>query len=252
MTRVGVSVEEARYMVDPGVYCRELAAFSSDGGEYCDMLTKGKRKYLAAFMAVMVDEAGMDEGVNKYILGRGCASAHHHGEGGSEHHDGVIRGTRCPVCGEREVCGPLSLENQGIVRCKNARCRALYCAGCLTTNLHKTKDCPVLVTKVEQAKKEDGGKFDPMLGRACPYPGCTARGIQHYRDEGCHLMTCPACGGTFCFVCGLAKQGDRHTTLGMNPACMTCPIICNADCPCVPNPSAPAPVPSAEDPIVID
>jgi hypothetical protein len=145
----------------------------------------------------------------------------------------------CPLC---DSCtdGPLTAECQNLVRCNNLGCLVVSCAHCGEVNNHPPEQCKHLA-RLNALRAE----FDPHNGRACPWPGCTIQGIQHYRDDGCHILQCP-CGKCFCFVCGAIKTGEKHDVFtGRN---CSCHIYCDSRCPCVPDPDKPARLPRRPSP----
>lgn len=142
----------------------------------------------------------------------------------------------CPVCKTAGARGPLTGGKKNLVRCRNVRCMMVYCGHCNKVDNHGPEGCEELARR--RAANE---RFEPELGRTCPYAGCPGRGIQHYRNDGCHIVQCGVCGGSLCYVCGRAKRGGVHdATSGIT--CM-CPLYCVdehearlrgiAKCPCV-------------------
>jgi hypothetical protein len=150
-------------------------------------------------------------------------------------------GLRCPLC-KKAADGPVTRACPNLARCKNLRCLTVFCIYCMTAETHDNVHCPTLLNLKEIATEP----FDPKNGRRCPYPGCSGVCIQHYRDEGCHIVTCWVCNRKLCFVCGYPKSGDEHHPFD-GRSC-NCAVNCDARCPCIvfkpagpPGGSGPAP-----------
>lgn len=166
VNRIHVGAASAEYMIDPSAYADVLT--------HAEMKRLGtiKHRYFKLFSVAIPDgdDTDIDVELKKHIVGRLPGGSIHEG--------------KCPSCHCKEVVGPLSFENQALVRCMDPTCLRVYCVGCADQHIHKTQDCPVIKQKLAMAKREEGGKFDPVMGRSCPYPGCPARGIQHFRNDG--------------------------------------------------------------------
>lgn len=131
----------------------------------------------------------------------------------------------CPACGERDsAVGPLTAERPNLLRCRNRRCLVVSCARCGEVADHAPERCPGAALPTPRAP------FEPLLGRKCPHPGCAYGGIQHFRNDGCHIVRCPA-GHCFCFCCGALHPGrSQHDVSRRGCACA---LTCNGRCPCV-------------------
>jgi hypothetical protein len=152
---------------------------------------------------------------------------------------------------------------------QNKKKKAVSCTECGREGMHQKMDCPIVRMRVAAEIASRG--FKPEYGRACPYEGCVATGIQHYRYffflslslslyillnlnfperkkerkrppnvqpthqpkryDGCHLMQCPKCGRGFCFVCGMPKDGTIHDAF--EGRYCDCDILCGRGCKCV-------------------
>ena len=146
-------------------------------------------------------------------------------------------GLRCPVCAE-SAAGPITRACLNLARCGSDRCLMIFCVYCNRAETHDSLRCPTLL----KLKALRAAPFDPKDGRTCPYPGCTGVCIQHYRSEGCHIVTCWVCSRKLCFVCGNPKAGDEHH-VHTGRSCR-CAIFCDSTCPCIPFPTRPTPAAS--------
>lgn len=162
----------------------------------------------------------------------------------------------CPLCEtQRSARGPLTAACPNLVRCGRAGCLAVSCSECRRLDGHGREDCPAVIER--EARLARLRDFDPSIGRTCPYEGCGASGIQHYRGDGCHIMACPLCARAFCFVCGLPKRGSIHDAFQGRDRDCRCPLMCcgphpggtqprgnnttpsGSECPCVAAPGRP-------------
>jgi hypothetical protein len=142
---------------------------------------------------------------------------------------------RCPSC-DHPAAGPITRACPNLGRCKSLKCLTIFCAYCTTAETHDHLHCPTLL----RLKRIRTTPFDPKDGRTCPYPGCTGVCIQHYRDDGCHIVNCWVCGRRLCFVCGNPKSGDEHHAF--NGRTCSCKVYCDDNCPCIVAPATrPAP-----------
>jgi hypothetical protein len=185
-----------RYLIDPSTFAMDLSLRQTAS-------LGTKESYLRAFFTVSLVRGGSDVRLN-YIL--------------------------CPAC-PAFVDGPLTPSCQNLVRCTGIRCLIVSCVHCGSMDRHPPEKCPEIVRKGMRSKD-----FDPNNGRDCPYPRCGWRGLQHYRDQGCHLISCPGCGGSFCFACGAPKQGGIHGLESFKGRGCSCLICCwggSNPCPCV-------------------
>lgn len=190
----------ACYFVDPSTFAR-FVKFDPHFNEEM----RGKNAYLRAFLTISFDSFTEN------------ARRHNH--------------TECPRC-EFLGDGPLTIACQNLARCTNISCMFVYCVHCRDTVKHAEADCPARRRELEMAAAKEG--FDPSVGRTCPY-GCGRTGLQHYRGDGCHILSCPGCKRSFCFVCGATKKGDKHHALD-GRTCQ-CSCFCIPTCPCVKDPN---------------
>jgi hypothetical protein len=190
---------QARYMVDPATFVSELTP-----SQVLVLSSPAKANYLSAFTTVAFTTSGS------------TPYRRHNTE-------------RCQCC-MNLVDGPMTLMCPNLARCTSVSCLIIMCVRCKEPAIHDDAGCPEMIRRAAMTST-----FDPNVGRRCPYPGCGYSGLQHYRGDGCHLMDCPGCNKTFCFVCGATKTGNRHRPFD-GRTCQ-CPLFCTSTCPCVIVPS---------------
>jgi hypothetical protein len=212
---------EGRYMVDPSTFAHTLSS-----SKIASLSSPGKCGYLNMFMTVTISSRGVPSTFSEYF---GSSSLDQVRDG--RYHQPRYNTKRCPAC-RHCADGPLTISCPNLARCMSIQCLMVFCVHCNEISTHRESECPTMIKnkRVEAARET----FDPRIGRTCPYPGCGMRGLQHYRDEGCHILDCPSCKRSFCYWCGSPKKGSKHFALSGRTC--TCGCFCDSTCPCIPNP----------------
>jgi hypothetical protein len=92
----------------------------------------------------------------------------------------------------------------------------LYCRSCAQA-YHGTAQCKA---------KTSTADAEYMRKRSRKCPGC-GETIQHFRNHGCHHVTCPSCKLEICYACG-----DPRSFCDKKPISLRCPLFCNERCQC--------------------
>lgn len=134
--------------------------------------------------------------------------------------ESVLAINACPTCG---FLGFLQKPSDSVAMCSNPECAEKYCPAC-KNRPHPGKTCQE--RQAEIAALEKPGATDTVMkntSKACP--NCSMP-ISHFRDHGCHHITCGYCKHQFCWLC--------TTSWLSRPSNHACPMMCNASCGCVP------------------
>ena len=121
----------------------------------------------------------------------------------------------CPVC-ETTTYGSAILDDDNCCRCPNVKCALLFCRACAQP-YHGYMKCKARILPADTTYMANNV-------RKCPV--CSER-IQHFRNHGCHHVTCPSCATALCSACGMTKQACET-----QPFRRRCPIFCNDRCNC--------------------
>eukprot|EP00747_Dinoflagellata_sp_TGD_P124652 gnl/TRDRNA2_/TRDRNA2_174035_c4_seq12.p1 gnl/TRDRNA2_/TRDRNA2_174035_c4~~gnl/TRDRNA2_/TRDRNA2_174035_c4_seq12.p1 ORF type:complete len:277 (-),score=17.12 gnl/TRDRNA2_/TRDRNA2_174035_c4_seq12:56-793(-) len=105
---------------------------------------------------------------------------------------------------------------------------------CASCNRSVCIDCGCVwhfgLTCAQYKGKEIDSRTQALLNECKRCPGC-GEGILHYRNDGCHTMTCKRCNKQFCYVCG-APYPCRCPFSGHT----CCGVRGGRDCGCLPRP----------------
>ena len=135
----------------------------------------------------------------------------------------------CPSCGTHAI-GTVSILDARVARCPSGKCAKLFCRECCMT------------AHIGRCKKDlSRGDYIDKTCKSCP--SCQ-RSIQHWRNHGCHHITC-VCGSSFCYVCMALYRTNAEGEQVVSHL-WKCPIFCDrARCDCLDcdscKPGAPCP-----------
>lgn len=121
---------------------------------------------------------------------------------------------KCPLC----CTWAMGRVGQPIVRCPNASCAVLVCTSC-TEQAHLGKTCQEASGAAKAKEDMDTSIYIMKISKQCPK--CSLA-IAHYRNHGCHHITCTGCTHQFCYLCLRTWGTDQ----------CKCPMMCNDHCGC--------------------
>ena len=123
---------------------------------------------------------------------------------------------KCPFCNAWAVG---RVGGDLVARCPNASCAALFCTGCKgVAHVGHTCDEAMGVARAKSDAKSE--EYMRKVSKQCPR--CQTP-ITHFRDHGCHHITCGHCRAEFCYVCLRPYGGER----------CGCPVFCGDRCNCL-------------------